>query len=187
MHADGTLVVVIDRAEMGQGVVTGLAMLAAEELGVGVDRIKAAFAPADDVYTNPMIGEQLTGGSTSVRGSWEPLRLAAAQAREVLVAAAAGLWRVSPGECRCTEGAVRHPGSGRSLSLGELVPEARELDPPRAPPVTPPLELRVIGTSPPRLEVPAMVRGRAVYGTDVRLPGMRSASVERCPFVGGRL
>jgi isoquinoline 1-oxidoreductase beta subunit len=113
VNGDDTVTVVIDRAEMGQGVVTSLATLVAEELEVELSRVRTEFAPAGRQYANPLIGSQTTGGSTSVRGAWLPLRRAAAAAREALIAAAASQWGVPTSECRADRGATRPQRSSR--------------------------------------------------------------------------
>jgi isoquinoline 1-oxidoreductase beta subunit len=187
VHRDGGITVLIDRSEMGQGVVTGLAMLVAEELEVALREVRIAFAPAAEDYTNPIIGEQLTGGSTSLRGAWEPLRRAGAEAREMLIMAAAQIWGVEHGSCHAERGHVVHPSSGHRLSYGALVDSARSLQPPDEVLLKALHDFRLIGRSVPRLEIPALVLGQAIYGMDVTVPGMLAASVERSPIIGGKL
>jgi isoquinoline 1-oxidoreductase beta subunit len=187
ISADGTVTVVIDRSEMGQGVTTGLATLVAEELEVGLDQLRIEFAPADRAYVNRHIGEQMTGGSTSVRNGWRPLREAGAQAREMLIAAAAKRWGVPRGECRAQHGEVAHAPSGRHLGFGELALDAARLRPRVTPRLRAAGDFRLIGRSLPRLELPDMVLGRAVYGLDVTRPGMLHAALLRCPAFGGKL
>src|SRR5437016_12328895 len=122
--ADESVLVVVDRSEMGQGVATALPMLLAEELDANWSNIKIEFAPADKAYTNPMFGLQGTGGSTSVRAAYTPLRKAGAARREMLVAAAAETWGVDKAECRAEQGAVLHAASGRRLTYGKLAVKA---------------------------------------------------------------
>jgi isoquinoline 1-oxidoreductase beta subunit len=184
---DDTVTVLIDRSEMGQGVVTSLAMLVAEELAVDLDQVHTEFAPAAPAYVNPRFGEQVTGGSTSVRAAWQPLREAGAAARERLIAAAAATWGVANSECRAERGAVLHPASGRQLRYGALAEKAATLPVPANVPLTPPTAFRLLGKPLPRLEIPDMVAGRTVYGMDIVLPGLRYASVLRCPVFGGKL
>ena len=117
---DDSVLVMVDRSEMGQGVATSLPMLLAEELEADWSKIKIEFAPADKAYTNPMFGMQGTGGSTSVRAAFTPLRKAGAAARELLVAAAAQTWNVDKAECRAEKGAVIHTPSKRRLTYGKL-------------------------------------------------------------------
>ncbi|MCU0835007.1 MAG: xanthine dehydrogenase family protein molybdopterin-binding subunit [Chromatiaceae bacterium] len=184
---DGAIIVEVARSEMGQGVMTALPMLIAEELDVGLDQLSARFAPADTAYVNRLIGQQLTGGSTSVRDAWVVLREAGAVAREMLVATAAEQWGVPPGECRTERAQVIHGASGRRTGYGELAAAAASQPVPESVFLKDPEEWRLIGTRAPRLDVPEKVSGQARFGLDVRLPGMLFASVERCPVFGGRL
>jgi isoquinoline 1-oxidoreductase beta subunit len=187
IQGDGTVTVVIDRAEMGQGVVTSLAMLVAEELEVDLDQVRTEFAPASLVYRNPEFGMQATGGSTSVRTSWEPLRRAGATAREMLVSAAAKSWGVPKRECRAQRGRVVHIPTHRRLGYGELAPTAARLATPNRTPLKERSAFRIVGKSVPRIEIPSHVEGRTVFGADVALPGMLYAVALRCPAWGGRL
>jgi isoquinoline 1-oxidoreductase beta subunit len=167
---------------MGQGVRTSCAMLVAEELDADWDRVRVAQAVG-----HPQYGSQNTGGSASIRTSWEPLRKAGATARAMLVAAAAETWGVPVGECRTESGAVFHDGSGKRLEYGELAAKAAEMPVPDAPPLKGPDQFRLIGTSPTLVDALDMVRGTAVYAGDVRIPGMLFASLERSPTVRGKL
>lgn len=185
--ADGTIVLTINHSEMGQGALTGLVMLAAEELEVDPGCVRTVFAPAEAVYKNPMWGEQFTGGSSSIRGEWEPFRLRAAAVRERLVAAAARRWQVKAAECRAESGEVAHLPSGRRAAYGELARAALEETAPRSIPLKPVETFRLIGKPLPRREIPDMVTGRTCYGIDVARPGMRVAVVARCPVFGGRV
>ncbi len=185
---DGTVVLTINHSEMGQGALTGLVMLAAEELEVDPSRVRPVFAPAEPaVYKNPLWGEQFTGGSSSIRGEWEAFRERAARVRARLVAAAARRWRVKADECHAEGGEVVHPPSGQRATYGELARAALAEPPPRVVTLKPPARFRLIGRSPPRLEIPDMVAGRTVYGIDVTVPGLRVAVVARAPTLGGRL
>ncbi len=184
VHGDGTVTVVVNHSEMGQGVVTSLAMLIAEELEVDLAKVRTEFAPVAEQYVNPRFGIQLTGGSTAVRGEWEQLRTAGASARLMLLRAAARKWRVKATDCRVELGKVSHPASGRVLGYGELAPLAVNGRPPRRVNLRPRQDWRLLGRPVPRLEIPDMVAGRTVYGLDLVLPGMLVASVER-PAVFG--
>src|SRR5690348_18455860 len=124
INPDESVLVVVDRSEMGQGVTTSLPMLLAEELEADWSKIKIEFAPADKAYINPMFGMQGTGGSTSVRAAYTPLRKAGAAAREMLIGAAAITWGVAPAECHAEKGAVIHTASKRQLTYGKLVTKA---------------------------------------------------------------
>lgn len=184
---DGTVVVVIDKAEMGQGVTTALPMLVAEELEVDLARVRTEFAPAAPAYANALLGGQVTGGSTSVRSSWEKLRQAGAVVRERLIAAAAQTWGVPKEECRAEEGAVIHLPTRRRLEYGALAAAAAETPAPEHVPLKDPAHFRLIGQPLPHLDTVEKVTGRAVFGTDVKLPGMLVAAVARCPVFGGQV
>ncbi len=180
---DGVATFTIPKAEMGQGVWTALSRLLAEELEIDWSQVRAEAAPVDEAR----YGMQLTGGSSSVRKSYEPLRRAGAAARELLIAAAAAHWSVPASECRAESGKVLHGASGRSAGYGELAVRASSLTPPADPPLKPKSALRLLGTSAARLDTPAKVDGSAIFGIDVRLPGLLFAQVERCPQLGGKL
>ena len=184
---DDSVTILVDKSEMGQGVMTALPMLIAEELEADWRKIRVENAPADKAYTNPQLGMQATGGSTSVRSSWERLRKAGATAREMLVTAAAQDWGVKEETCRAESGAVLHPGSGRKLRYGELADKAAALPVPEDAILKDPREFKVIGKSMPRLDTPAKVSGNAEFGMDVKVPGMLTALVARCPVFGGKL
>ena len=184
---DGTVIVVVDRSEMGQGVATSLAVLVAEELEADLSQIRIEFAPADSVYTNPALGRQVTGGSTSVRAAWVPLRRAGAIAREMLVAAAAETWGVDRGTCRAEGGAVIHKPSGRKLDYGALAAKAATQPVPLKVDLKDPRSFRLIGTALPRLSHPTHVTGRSIFGIDVVVPGQWVATVLRPPTPGGRV
>lgn len=184
---DGTVTIQINHSEMGQGVSTALALLIAEELEADPARLRTEFAPADPRYRNPLFGSQTTGGSTSVRGEWERLSLVGAQARERLIQAAAQRWGVKARACVAEAGTVVHGAGGERLGYGELAAEAARIAPPERVALKSRRECRLLGKALPRLDIPDMVAGRAVYGMDVVLPGMRVASVVRCPVFGGTL
>ena len=185
LNRDNVVTLVINHSEMGQGSLTGLAVLFAEELDVEIDKVRTVFAPADARYENGLWGGQFTGGSSSIRGEWTRQRQAAAKARARLVAAAAQRWGVASEHCRTGRGQVMHPQAGR-LDYGELAEAAAQLKAPRRTPLKAPSEFRLIGRALPRLDIPAMALGRARYGIDVALPGMVAATVARCPVFGGR-
>jgi len=185
--ADGTVTLLIDRSEMGQGTMTGLAMLAAEELEIDLAQLRTEFAPAHPDYFNPMIGEQVTGGSTGLRAAWEPLRQAAAETRERLVAAAAAAWNAPRTECRAERGAVLHRPTGRRILYGELAQRAAAQSVPSGVQLKRRDACRLIGTSQPRLDLPEHVSGQAIFGSDVAVPGMLLAVVARSPVFGGRV
>jgi isoquinoline 1-oxidoreductase beta subunit len=185
--ADGRIVLIMPSAEMGQGIYTAEAMLIAEELEVGLDQLEVVAAPVSVLYTQPLFKAQLTGGSTSTRGFWLPLRQAGASARMMLTTAAAAQWGVAPGECVCDRATVTHPPSGRMLGYGALVPAARLLPVPKNAPLKPQSQFKLIGRPAKRLDTPAKVNGSAVFGIDVVVPGMKIGAIAMCPVTGGRL
>jgi isoquinoline 1-oxidoreductase beta subunit len=182
---DGRVTVIVNKAEMGQGVSTSLCMLLAEELDADWTRVGFEFAPVDPVYAHPGFGIQMTGGSTSTLGMSEPMRRAGAAARALLVAAAAQRWGVSADACRTENGAVLHAADGRRAGYGELADAAAELEPPADVPLKDPKDFRIVGTPTHRLDTPDKVAGRALFGMDVRLPGMLTALVAHPPVFGG--
>ncbi len=188
IDTEGLVTVLIDRAEMGQGISTGLAMLVAEELDARWDAMRVAFAPAHPDYANPLLrGMQATGGSTSMRAAWGPLREAAAKARVMLVQAAATEWDVPEHECHTDAGRVVHPISGRSRSYGELAVAAGTGRAPQRVTLKQPDQFRLIGQSLPRVDSPDVVRGAPIYTSDLRLPGMYTAVIARPPSIGATL
>lgn len=187
IDVNGLVTLRIGSSEMGQGVHTAIPMLLAEELDADWTRIKLEMAPADKAYTNPLIGQQLTGGSTTIRAFWTPLRQAGAAARSLLVRAAAKTWNVKEDECRTENGVVLHKASNRQARYGELATFAASLPAPGEVFLKDPDEFRLIGKSTPRLDTPLKVNGRAVFGIDIKLTGMLVAVVQRCPVFGGQL
>ena len=182
---DNTITLISARAEMGQGVYTSMPMLIAEELNVDIKKIKVAFAPAGKVYGNALIfGLQLTGGSTSVREGWEKLRVAGAQVRIMLIAAAAQQWGVDPATLKAVDGRVIG-ANGKSATYGQLAEAASKLPVPEKVSLKDPSEFRIVGKRTTRLDTPAKVNGTAIFGMDVKLPGMVYATLAMCPVIGG--
>lgn len=184
---DETVTLIIDKSEMGTGVTTSLTMLLAEELECDWKKIRTEFAPAAPVYFNRLFGMQGTGGSTSVRASWEPLTQAGAAAREMLVAAAAKQWKTDASSCRAENGVVTHSPTGRQLRYGQLAVAAAQLPIPEKPRLKESKEYKYIGSPRKLLDTPDKVTGKANFGIDVRLPNMLHAVVERCPVFGGKV
>jgi isoquinoline 1-oxidoreductase beta subunit len=182
VSTDGTVTLWASKSEMGQGVRTSLPMILAEELEADWRKVRVEQADAW-----PGFGDQETGGSSSVRSMWMPLRQAGAAAREMLVSAAASTWGVSASECAAREGVVTHKPTGRKLTYGELAARAATLPVPKEPALKPAGEFRIVGTKPPRVDAMAIVTGTAGYSLDVRRPGMLYASVARSPVFGGRV
>jgi isoquinoline 1-oxidoreductase beta subunit len=176
---DGIVTFWLSKCEMGQGVRSALPMIVAEELDVAPESIRVEQASADPKY-----GDQATGGSSSISSLWQPLRKASAQAREMLIGAAARTWGVPASECATGQGSVRHERSGRRLSYGAVVPVAAALEVPPEPALKDPTSFRLLGRPSRRLDTAAKVDGSARYGIDTRLPGMVFACVARCPVFG---
>jgi isoquinoline 1-oxidoreductase beta subunit len=182
----GRITLVMPKVEMGQGTYTSLPMLIAEELEVDLHSIELEAAPADpEVYG--FDGDQSTGGSTTIRECWLPLRKAGAAARSMLVAAAARSWGVSPASCSAALGYVIHEASGRRLAYGALAVAAAQLPVPTEPVLKSPGEYKLLGRSTPRLDVPDKTTGKAVFGIDIQLPNLRIAMIALSPVVGGEV
>ena len=181
---DNSITFFCDKSEMGQGVYTALPMLLAEELGVPVSRIIVEFAPPGDQYVNNLIGGQITGGSTSVRDGWEKLRKAGATARHLLVSAAAAEWGEDPRGCKVADGVIISSHYKR-LTFGEVAEAAAKLPAPKDVPLKPASQFTLIGRPQRRKDTPAKVDGSAIYGIDVRLPGMLYAALAQPPVLGG--
>jgi isoquinoline 1-oxidoreductase subunit beta len=187
IHGDGRIRLILARSEMGQGVMTALPMLIAEELEVGLAQVEVEVAQADPVFANSLLGEQATGGGTSVRDAWLGLREAGAAARRLLVKAAADTWGAPESACRAHHGQVNHPDGSRSLTYAELAAVAARLPLPAPGPLKAASEWTLIGTPQPRLDTPGKVAGTAIFGLDVRVPGMLFATIERCQVLGSRV
>jgi CO/xanthine dehydrogenase Mo-binding subunit len=184
----GKVTFVMPMIEMGQGTYTSLPMLIAEELEVDVDKVAIEHSPADDkVYVNPLVGAQLTGGSTAIRSMYVPLRRAGATARVMLVTTAAQRWKVDPSTCRALNGTVVHAASGRKLGYGALADAAAKLPVPEKVALKEPGEFKLVGTPHRRLDCAGKVDGSAKFGIDTRLPGMKFAVVAQSPTFGGKL
>ncbi|HEV7610752.1 MAG TPA: molybdopterin cofactor-binding domain-containing protein [Steroidobacteraceae bacterium] len=184
---DDSITIITPAVEMGQGGHTAMPMLVMEELGGDWDRVRVADAAAAAVYNNPLFGMQATVGSFSVRGWYRELRRIGAVAREMLVQAAAEDWSVPIRECTAGNSRIVHGPTGRSRSFGSVAARAATLPIPQEPPLKPRSDFRVIGTSPPRGDIPAKVNGSACFGIDVKLPGMLYAAVKSSPTLGGTL
>ena len=185
---DGQVTFIMPQIEMGQGTYTSMSMLIAEEVGVDLADIHVDHAPASDkLYVNPAIGFQVTGGSTSVRGFFTPLREAGAVARTMLVAVAAKRWQIDPSQCHVEKGVVIDAAGSRRLRFGELADDAAKEPTPANVPLKPAKDFTLIGTPAPRIDSPQKVNGSAQFGIDTKLPGMKIATVAACPVFGGKL
>ena len=183
---DNTITLLSARSEMGQGVYTSMPMLIAEELNVDLKTIKVAIAPPNaKLYGNPLLGgPQLTGGSTSVRDGWEKLRVAGAQVREMLISAAATKWNVDRSTLRAEKGMVIG-ANGKKATYGSLAEAASKLPVPEKVALKDPKNFTIVGKKTKRLDTPAKTNGTAVFGIDVKMPGMVYAALEQCPVIGG--
>jgi isoquinoline 1-oxidoreductase beta subunit len=184
----GPIVLIMPRAEMGQGAYTTCAMLLAEELEVGLDQVRLEAAPPNAaLYSDPINGEQVTGTSATTMAWFDPLRTAGATTRMLLIAAAAKRWKVSPIVLHADRGAVVHNLSGRRAPYGELAAAAAKLKVPKDVPLKPADKCALLGKPIQRVDQVDKVTGAAQFGIDVRLPGMLVATVAACPAFGGRL
>lgn len=217
IDTDGRVTVAVPRAEMGQGVMTALPMLLAEELDARWEDVQVVHAPVARIYANAtlllnvlpftsdddsllarvarssvqrvgyMLSLQVTGGSSSVRDAWGPMRTAGATARAMLVQAAAQRWGVPPSQCRVEAGRVVQAATGASLGFGELAQAAAALSPPSDVPLKDPAQFKLIGRSMPRKDIPGKVDGSAQFGIDVRLPGLVYAAIAQPPVFGAQV
>jgi CO/xanthine dehydrogenase Mo-binding subunit len=178
---EGKITIVVARSEMGQGVRTSLPMILAEELEADWTQIEIVQAGASTLF-----GDQTTGGSASVRSTWDPMRKAGAQAREMLISAAAQQWNVPGERCKAENSFVVHPPSGRKLGYGALAVAAGKVPVPDNPPLKTG-NYKIVGKSTPRLDTPSKVNGSALYGIDFRVPGMKYAALARCEVIGGKV
>ena len=185
----GAVTLIMPQVEMGQGIYTGVAMILADELDANWEQVRVEHAPPNEkLYANPIFQIQATGGSTSVRAFWKPLRTAAASARATLVAAASRHWGVTADSCLTANSTVTHQPSGRSLTYAALVADASRLSPPNPPP---PLKKRgdftLIGKPVKRVDTPDKVNGKAIYGIDAMPAGVKFATLAICPVFGGKV
>ena len=186
--SDGQIVLTMPYVEMGQGTYTAIPMLIAEELEVDLKQVRLEHAPPNEkLYVNPLLGVQATGNSNAMRGAWQPLRQAGATARAMLVAAAAKKWNVDPATCRAQNGEVSHPPTGRTIKYGTLAADAAGIPVPDKVVLKRPQDFKLIGKPVKRLDTPAKVNGTAVYGIDVRPPGVKVATLAQSPAFGGRV
>jgi isoquinoline 1-oxidoreductase beta subunit len=185
---DDSIIIRIAKSEMGQGVLTALPMLVAEELECDWSKVRAQYVPPqDNIRRRRAWGDMSTSGSRSVRSSQQALRLAGATAREMLIAAAAARWGLPPSQCRAEGSIITHLPSGRTLRFGEVAEAAARVPPPHDVRLKHPSEWRLIGTARKALDALDKVRGAPIYGIDVRLPDMLYAALVQCPVLGGKL
>jgi isoquinoline 1-oxidoreductase beta subunit len=187
--SDGQIILTMPYVEMGQGTYTSIPMLIAEELEVDLKQVRLEHAPPNEkLYGNPLLGGlQATGNSNAIRASWQPLRQAGATARTMLVSAAAKRWNVDTASCRAQSGEVLHVSTGRRIKYGELAADAARMPVPENVVLKRREDFKLIGTPAKRLDTPAKVNGTAVYGIDVRPPGVKIATLTQSPVFGGRV
>lgn len=178
----GNITLVNPRPDMGQGSTQAVPSLLAEELGVKLENVQIIQSDGSGKY-----GSQTSGGSSSVRELWLPIRKAGAAAREMLTTTAAKRWNVAVSECTAEDGYILHKASGRKLSFGELADDASKLEIPKEPKLKEPKDFKIIGKYNKRLDVPERVTGKAVYGIDVDIPGMVYASIVHSPVIHGKV
>jgi isoquinoline 1-oxidoreductase subunit beta len=183
--SDDSITIISARSEMGQGVYTALPTLVAEELEVDLGKIKVETAPVGEVYVNSLLGGQITGGSTSVVEGYDKLRAAGAQARAMLVTAAAEKWGVDASACRASSGVVQGPG-GQKATYGELAEAASKLPVPKDVKLKDHKDSRYVGKPIHRFDTKGKIDGTAEFGMDVKLPGMLYAALAQCPVIGGK-
>jgi isoquinoline 1-oxidoreductase beta subunit len=186
--SDGQIVLTMPYVEMGQGTYTSIPMLIAEELEVELGQVRLEHAPPNEkLYANPLLGVQATGNSNAIRGAWKPLREAGATARVMLIDAAARRWGVDATSCRAEAGQVIHARTGQRLTYGELAVDAARSPVPTHVALKTPAEFKLIGKPAKRLDAAGKVNGSAVYGIDVRPPGIRIATLAQSPVFGDKL
>lgn len=184
--SDNRITVICGSSEMGQGVLTAIPQLMAEELDADWADVHVEQAPVSTAFNNPAFGMQATGGSTTVRGHWDVMRNAGATARAMLVAAAAEQWKVPVAECRTAMGEVVH-SSGKKLSYGTLAEAASRQKPPEKVALKDPKDFKIIGQRKKRLDTVGKTNGTTQYGIDVNLPGMLVAVMARAPLPGAKV
>ncbi|MGB7739057.1 MAG: molybdopterin cofactor-binding domain-containing protein, partial [Steroidobacteraceae bacterium] len=188
IHPDDRVVIRIARSEMGQGTLTALAQLVAEELDCDWNNVSAEFAsPNEQVRRNRIWGSMSTGGSMGVRSSQDYVRKAGASAREMLIAAASAQWQVPPAEWSVERGVISHRATGKILRYGQVAAAAARVKPPSDVKLRDPKDWKIAGKAVHRLDIPDKVLGKPVFAVDVSLPGMLHASIAQCPVFGGRV
>jgi isoquinoline 1-oxidoreductase subunit beta len=188
VRPDETVVIRIARSEMGQGTLTGLAQLAAEELECDWSKVTYEFpTPGQNVARKRVWGDFFTAGSRGIRTSHELLRKGGAAARMMLVQAAASEWKVPAAECTAANGVITHKASNRSTTYGKVADAAGKIEPPQDIKLKDPKDWKIIGKGVKRLDTPDKVVGKAVYGIDIKLPGMLYATIKACPVNGGKV
>ena len=188
IRPDDTVVIRIARSEMGQGTLTGLAQLVAEELECDWSKVTTEYpTPGQSVARKRVWGDFSTGGSRGIRDSQEYVRKGGAMARQMLIQAAANEWKVPISECTAANSIITHTPSGRTTSYGKVAEAAAKLDPPQDVKLKDPKDWKIAGKSVKRLDTADKTTGKMVYGIDVKLPGMLIAAIKDCPVFGGKV
>src|SRR5207237_9666687 len=185
---DDTVVIRIARSEMGQGTLTGLAQLVAEELECNWDKVTTEYpTPAENLARKRVWGDFGTGGSRGIRTSQDYVRKGGAAARMMLLQAAADDWKVPVAEVSVSKGTITHKASNRTTTFGKVAEAAAKLEPPKEVALKDPKEWKIAGKSIKRLDTVEKTTGQMVYGIDVKLPGMLNAAIKDCPVFGGKV
>ena len=188
IRPDDTVVIRIARSEMGQGSLTGLAQLVAEELECDWSKVTTEFpTPGQSVARNRVWGDFSTGGSRGIRSSQDYVRKGGAAARMMLIQAAANDWKVPVAECSAANSVITHTPSGRKTTYGKVVEAAAQLTPPTDVKLKDPKDWKIVGKGVKRLDTTDKTTGKTIYGIDVKLPGMLNAAIKDCPVTGGKL
>ena len=188
VHPDETVTIRVARSEMGQGTLTGLCQMVAEELECEWSKVKYEFpTPGQNVARKRVWADFFTAGSRGIRASEQVVRKGGAAARMMLIAAAANDWKVPPAECTAADGVITHASSGRKATFGKVATAASKIEPPADIKLKDPKDWKIIGKGVKRLDTPDKVTGKAVYGIDVKLPGMLSAAIKAAPVFGAKL
>ncbi len=188
IHPDDKVVIRIARSEMGQGTLTGLAQLVAEELNCDWAKVTTEYpTPGQNVARNRVWGNFSTGGSRGIRESHEYVRKGGAAARTMLIQAAANEWKVPAAECSAEKSVITHKASGRSLRYGQVAAAAAKLEAPKDVALKDPKDWTIAGKPLPRLDTADKTNGAKIYGMDFKLPGMLNAAIRDCPVFGGKV
>src|SRR5262249_16524670 len=188
IRPDDTVVVRIARSEMGQGTLTGLAQLVAEELECDWSKVTTEYpTPGQSVARKRAWGDMSTGGSRGIRMSHEYVRKGGAAARDMLIRAAAAEWKVAPSDCSVANGTITHKASGPTTTYGKVAEAAAKLEPPAEVKLKDPKDWKIAGKPLKRLDTPDKLTGKQLYGIDVKLPGMLNAAIKACPVFGGKV
>ncbi len=188
IRPDDTVVIRIARSEMGQGTLTGLAQLCAEELECNWSKVTTEYpTPGQSIARKRVWGDFSTGGSRGIRESHQYVRMGGATAREMLIQAAANQWKVPASECSASNSIITHTPSGRTVTYGKMAEAAARLEPPKDVKLKDPKDWKIAGKPVKRLDTTDKLTGKQVYGFDLKLPGMLNAAISECPVFGGKV